>query len=111
MSQAANLRYEESVKGKETRARREARPERKAQKRATYLKNRAVHHTRVEQARSGGCVDCGARGDLDFHHLDPSTKDRNVVQMIGRSERAFLDEVGKCVVVCRSCHKARHGIT
>ena len=47
---------------------------------------------------------------LDFHHKDPSTKDMAVSSMISntRSKGAILEEIAKCVVVCRNCHADIH---
>lgn len=58
-----------------------------------------------------GCDDCGTRdGRLDHHHLDPATKTYNVSHMCGYSLEAFMDEIAKCTVLCRSCHKKRHSV-
>lgn len=55
---------------------------------------------------------------LDFHHKDPSTKDMAVSSMVSntKSKKAILEEIAKCVVVCRNCHadihhKERHNIS
>lgn len=47
---------------------------------------------------------------LDFHHKDPSTKDMAVSSMISnsKSKEAILEEIAKCVVVCRNCHADIH---
>jgi hypothetical protein len=55
-----------------------------------------------------GCADCGATGDLLHHHVNPQTKRYCVTGMAGCSLETWLDEVAKCVVLCRSCHKKRH---
>lgn len=56
-----------------------------------------------------GCDDCGtSEGLLDHHHTDPSTKTYSVSQMYNNSLEAFMDEIAKCTVLCRSCHKKRH---
>ena len=48
---------------------------------------------------------------LDFHHLDPSKKDGNIVEMIytnGWGKERVLKEVAKCEVLCASCHRILH---
>lgn len=56
-----------------------------------------------------GCTDCGAHeGELLHHHLDPSKKLRGVSQMATCSLEAFLEEIAKCAVLCRPCHRKRH---
>lgn len=58
------------------------------------------------------CVDCGEKNPvcLDFHHLDPSTKEGTVSRMINefRSLTSILLEIQKCVIVCANCHRKRH---
>lgn len=58
---------------------------------------------------NNGCEDCGTHeGRLHHHHLNPSTKRYNVSEMYSHSLDALEDELEKCVVLCRSCHKKRH---
>lgn len=44
---------------------------------------------------------------LDFHHLDPATKDRTIAQMV--IDRVPWDkvllEIAKCRVLCSNCHR------
>jgi hypothetical protein len=59
-----------------------------------------------------GCWFCGEKTVvcLDYHHIDPSTKtdkDRQRSITIFRLGR-FLDEVQKCVVICKNCHAKLH---
>ena len=51
------------------------------------------------------CVVC-----LDFHHKDPSVKDRGVSEIVSRgwSKKRILAEVSKCVVLCSNCHRKVH---
>ena len=60
-----------------------------------------------------GCSDCGTRDErkvIQYHHLDPSTKKHDISAMYGCSTRVWLDEIAKCTVLCRSCHKKRHDV-
>lgn len=47
---------------------------------------------------------------LDFHHLDPKEKDRNIIQMVraGVSLEKILKEIAKCIVICSNCHRKIH---
>jgi hypothetical protein len=47
---------------------------------------------------------------LDFHHIDPTKKDRSVGEMFryGPSMKQLMDEVDKCVVLCANCHRKVH---
>lgn len=73
-----------------------------------YANAKTRHTERLAAARVNGCADCGTHEDLNFHHLDPSTKSYDVTQMVNRSAVAFEAELAKCVVVCVTCHKRRH---
>jgi hypothetical protein len=56
------------------------------------------------------CVLCGEAqlGKLDFHHIDPSVKKFTVCSTAIRSQKAILEEIAKCEVRCRSCHRKLH---
>ena len=48
---------------------------------------------------------------LDFHHLDPATKDPNWHTLRGRSLKQIKQELDKCILVCNRCHKEIHHLT
>jgi aromatic ring-opening dioxygenase LigB subunit len=58
------------------------------------------------------CVVCGESESccLDFHHTDPTKKEKAVSQMtsLGLSKENILKEIDKCVVVCSNCHRKIH---
>jgi len=57
------------------------------------------------------CVSCGENyiQCLDFHHLDPTKKDKNVSSLIGSYNiKSVISEASKCVVVCANCHRKIH---
>jgi hypothetical protein len=65
---------------------------------------------RLAEARAylgGCCVDCGTADDLNFDHVDPATKVRNVTKMVHASRERFWAEVRKCALRCVACHKAK----
>lgn len=51
------------------------------------------------------CIPC-----LDWHHLDPSTKNENISKMMNscRTFNTILEEMNKCIVVCSNCHRKIH---
>ena len=61
-----------------------------------------------------GCVHCGNNFSdnpqvLDFHHVDPKTK--NVSYFFRTSYNQFnkvLKEIKKCIVLCANCHRIEH---
>jgi len=58
------------------------------------------------------CVDCGEShpATLDFHHVDPSEKERSLgdIGKYGWSRAKVLAEIAKCVILCANCHRKRH---
>lgn len=46
---------------------------------------------------------------LEFHHLDPNSKYRNVAQLVRRPSK-MRAEILKCTCLCSNCHRAvEHG--
>lgn len=57
-----------------------------------------------------GCQRCGynkCAGALDFHHLDPSTKERRVTAKMWKSGKGAIEK-DKCMLVCKNCHMELH---
>jgi protein-arginine kinase activator protein McsA len=57
------------------------------------------------------CTTCGENhpAALDFHHIDPSTKDREVSWFLKNSQfTKAIEEATKCVVLCANCHRKHH---
>lgn len=57
------------------------------------------------------CIECGEthRGVLDFHHIDPETKEYNISKKIGRiTLKTLLNEINKCIILCANCHRKLH---
>lgn len=55
------------------------------------------------------CVDCGESDPvvLDFDHIDPKTKYKEIGKMIGSSLQRIKEEIVKCEVRCSNCHRRR----
>jgi len=61
--------------------------------------------------KGGKCVKCGYNkylGALDFHHLDPSTKDFSISNYANCSIERIKSELDKCILLCRNCHAETH---
>ena len=80
---------------------------------AVAERRRSLKRILVEEA-GGGCVLCGySRCDraLEFHHLDPKTKQFQITSHT-RSLDRLRAEAGKCVLLCSNCHaEVEAGIT
>lgn len=57
-------------------------------------------------AENGPCARCGSEEDLLLHHRDPTKKVSH--RIWSWSEKRRLEELAKCVVLCRKCHDAVH---
>lgn len=44
---------------------------------------------------------------LDFHHVDGTTKEKEVVNLV-ESPRKLKEELKKCIVLCANCHRDLH---
>ena len=68
-----------------------------------YQKERYVKNKAEAAALLGGvCVKCGASENLQFDHIDPATKVKNVTLMF--NPLAWRDEIKKCQLLCPPCH-------
>jgi len=66
------------------------------------------------------CIKCGYSKNvsaLDFHHIDPSTKNFDLSDAVNAMRGMIVDgnitdivkaELGKCVVLCAQCHAEEH---
>jgi len=62
--------------------------------------------------QSIGCQRCGYNkfgGALDFHHVDPATKERRIEMKHWRSNSKLIKkELKKCILLCANCHREEH---
>lgn len=83
---------------------------------ACFLKNNTDKRLQVKQQcvdyLGGKCSKCGyskCLAALDFHHINPSTKDKNYTN--GRmSFEKLRPELDKCVLLCSNCHREVHNL-
>jgi len=57
------------------------------------------------------CQSCGGifhPAVYEFHHLDPTTKDRDPSKMLSLSKERLQNELNKCELLCANCHRVRH---
>ena len=79
----------------------------------TYEKQLQRKRDAVEY-KGGKCCVCGYNkyvGAMDFHHLDPATKDYNISRLTTYSIDIMKTELDKCMLLCRNCHaEIHHGL-
>lgn len=72
---------------------------------------RTARRAQISRSRASGCIDCGERDEdvLEFDHLDPVKKRRDVGQMwLDCAPPDVLErELSHCEVVCANCHRRR----
>lgn len=57
------------------------------------------------------CTRCGYdkyKGVIDFHHRDPTQKDFVIASRSSISKKKLMNEVAKCVILCKICHGELH---
>lgn len=78
---------------------------------ATNKRRRRLKKLMVDY-KGGKCQFCGYSkyiGALDFHHVNPATKDFGLsMDQIYRSWKVTINEIDKCVIVCANCHREIH---
>jgi hypothetical protein len=66
---------------------------------------------RVYKEYGDKCSICGynnCREALEWHHLDPSTKEVEPSKVFSRSYERIIEELSKCILVCANCHREIH---
>lgn len=56
-------------------------------------------------------MDCGGvfhHSAFDFHHIDPTTKEKDPGLMMTHSDEVLFKELDKCILLCANCHRIRH---
>ena len=73
-----------------------------------YMNNRRNERRLLLKEMLGNhCVDCGADDELEFDHIDPSTKSFAISRGLHKNWDLLVEEALKCKLRCRSCHKIR----
>ena len=74
-------------------------------------KKRYIEGKKLVESLKTCCTKCGQNRKyvIDFHHIDPSLKKFDVSKgSTGRSKNSILEEINKCVCLCRNCHTEFH---
>ena len=56
------------------------------------------------------CIVCGEAEPvaIDFHHIDPKTKEFNVTLHRSKAMEKIRAEAEKCICLCSNCHRKHH---
>lgn len=73
--------------------------------RREYNRQRLVRLRQAWLDSNGPCATCGGAENLEVDHIDPATKTASNLWAWSQVRRA--DELAKCQVLCRDCHKAK----
>lgn len=52
----------------------------------------------------GRCQACGSEEELEFHHVDSTTKSFTISKCLQKDRETFFAEVAKCQLLCSDCH-------
>jgi 5-methylcytosine-specific restriction endonuclease McrA len=79
-----------------------------AERRRGYNKTwRQARRARLIEMLGSCCVRCGATEDLEFDHIDPSTKVFGVCAGLDKAWGVLAEEAAKCQLLCKPCHVAK----
>ena len=83
-------------------------PERKshyAEVQANYERNRYAERKSLAIEKLGGkCVRCGTTDNLEFDHIDETTKFANMSDIFRMRQELIDAELAKCQLLCHDCH-------
>lgn len=75
-------------------------------------KKKALEHKLKAIEIFGGCCQiCDGKfhhASMDFHHLDETTKEKSIGDIMDNSWNALIKELKKCLLVCSNCHRFIH---
>jgi len=77
----------------------------KQKERQRNNKRKAIEHL------GGKCSKCNnvyPEYVYDFHHKDPSEKEKSIARMLSRKWDRLKVEIDKCVLLCANCHRIVH---
>ena len=71
--------------------------------------------TMLHAIKINGCAICGydkCTCSLDFHHVNSENKKFNcgINGLIRHSSKDYVNEISKCILLCRNCHGEIHAL-
>lgn len=70
------------------------------------------HRIRSEYVEKlgGHCVDCATIDELEFDHVDPSTKEFDIGKLLNYAKAVRDAEIEKCELRCKPCHQKKTSV-
>ena len=78
------------------------------QEREANIKKYWKRINEAKESLGGKCIECNSIENLTFHHKNPELKVNAVTNLAHCLYSIFLEEVKKCVLLCRACHEINH---
>ena len=72
--------------------------------RAEYRKEARI---KCREYLGGKCVKCGAIHNLQFDHIDRTTKKYTIASRVTNNFTILKEELNKCQLLCYDCHKIK----
>lgn len=76
------------------------------------MDRKRIYKERLVEKFGNKCEKCGydkCIGALEFHHVDPSTKDLNFKDIMRNASFEKMEKaVDGCILLCSNCHKEIH---
>ena len=80
-----------------------------ANKQKRHDENKRLLTERKEQTPCASCGEYHPSCCMDFHHLDPSIKEKQISKMLSANSWIKIEEeMSKCVLLCSNCHRKIH---
>ena len=86
-------------------------PEFRKEMLAKQLDRKRANKQKAIEYMGSKCEDCGQEyhhSVYEFHHVDPSEKDKSIGHLRSHSWERIKEELDKCVMLCANCHRVRH---
>jgi len=83
----------------------------KIQTRLKEKKRKLERKIKAVEYLGGKCFNCGysnCAAALDFHHINPYTKNTNIKNISSGSWDKIKKELDKCILLCANCHRELH---
>ena len=70
-------------------------------------KRRHRNRAKLVEHMGGKCVKCGNTENLEFDHIDKTTKTMKLSSMWHYSWDKILQEAQHCQLICKTCHESK----